>query len=85
MMIRLVFIGVAALAFSAESVQAQSPAPKQPVISEAALKSMAARKPKAKTPMAARVGMVRRTTVVARDVQAPQTSVREITPPSKKK
>lgn len=85
MMIRLVFIGVAALAFSAASVQAQSPAPKQPVISESALKSMAGRKPKAKRPMAARVGMVRRTTVVARDVQAPQTSVREITPPSKKK
>ena len=86
MTIRTVFIGAAALVLSAASANAQGRPPKPVVLSEAVMKSMVANKPKSKTPLAARAGIVRRSSVVAtKPGKAAPTSVREISPTSKKK
>jgi hypothetical protein len=86
MTIRIAFIGAATLVLSASSVNAQGRPPKQVVISEAAMKSMVANKPKSKTPLTARMGMVRRSHIVAaKPGQAAPTSVREIKATSNKK
>lgn len=84
MMIRITLIGAAALVLSAVSASAQGRPPQQVTLSEAVVKSIGANKPKSKTPLTARVGMVRRASVAARKPgkEAP-TSVREIS--SKKK
>lgn len=85
MTIRIAFIGAATLVLSASSAKAQG-RPQQVVLSEAVMKSMVANKPKSKTPLTARLGMVRQSSVVAtKPGQAAPTSVREISPTSKKK
>jgi hypothetical protein len=86
MTIRIAFIGAATLVLSASSAASQGRPPQQVVLSEAVMKSMVANKPKSKTPLIARVGMVRPSSVVAtKPGQAAPTSVREIGPTSKKK
>jgi hypothetical protein len=86
MTIRIALIGAATLILSASSANAQGRPPQQVVLSEAVMKSMVANKPKSKTPLTARVGMVRQWSVVAtKPGQAAPTSVREISPTSKKK
>ncbi|MEO5580905.1 MAG: hypothetical protein ABIR58_09610, partial [Gemmatimonadaceae bacterium] len=65
MIIRIAFIGAATLVLSASSAKAQGRPPQQVVLSEAVMKSMVAHKPKSKTPLTARLGMVRRSSVVA--------------------
>jgi hypothetical protein len=86
MTIRNLLIGAATLVLAASSASAQGRSPQKVVLSEAVMKSMAANKPKSKTPLTARVGMVRRSSVVAtKPGQAAPTSVREISPASKKK
>jgi hypothetical protein len=86
MTIRIAFIAAATLVLSASSANAQGRPRQQVVLSEAVLKSMIANKPKSKTPLTARVGMVRRSSVVAtKPGQAAPASVREITPRTKKK
>lgn len=83
---RTAFIGAAALVLSASSVSAQGKPPKQIVISEAVMKSMAANKPKSKTPLTARLGMIRQArSVTPKPAHGTPTSVREIRPASKKK
>lgn len=85
MTIRFAVIG-AALVLSAPAATAQGAPPKQVILSEAALKSMAASKPKSKTPLASRVGVARRPNVVrAKESEAGPTSVGEIIPKSRKK
>jgi hypothetical protein len=85
MTIRTVFIGAAALVLSAASANAQGRPPKPVVLSKAVLKSMVANKPKSKTPLAARAGIVRRASVVAtKPDKAAPTSVQEIKPVPKK-
>jgi len=86
MTIRTAFIGAATLVVSASSTSAQGRPPQQVVVSEAVMKAMVANKPKSKTPLGARVGIVRRANVVAtKPAQAAPTSVREISPTSKKR
>lgn len=85
MTIRIAFIGAATLVLLASSATAQGKPPQQVVLSKAAMKSMVASKPKSKIPLTARVGMVRQSTVVAtKPGQAAPTSVRQISPTSKK-
>jgi hypothetical protein len=86
MIIRIAFIAAATLVLPASSANAQG-RPAQPVVlSPAVMKSMIANKSKSKTPLTARVGMVRRSSVVATTPgQAAPTSVREIRPSTKKK
>ena len=79
---RISFIGAAVLVLVALPASAQGRPPQQVVLSEAVVKSMAPGKSKSKTPLAARVGMVRRANVVATKPAAP-TSVREIRPTKK--
>ena len=83
MTIRIAFIGAATLVLSAGSANAQGRPPQQVVLSEAVMKSIAANKPKSKTPFTARVGMVRRSSVAAKPDPAAPTSVREISPKKK--
>jgi hypothetical protein len=86
MTIRIAFIGAATLVLSASSVNAQGRPPQKVVLSEAVMKSMVANKPKSKTPLTARVGMVRQSRITAvKPAQTAPTSVREIAPVSKKK
>jgi hypothetical protein len=78
---RIAFIGAATLVLSASSANAQGRPPQQVVLSEAVMKSMVANKPKSKTPLAARAGIVRRASVVAtKPEKAAPTSVQEIKP-----
>lgn len=84
MTIRTAFIGAATLVLLASSANAQGRPPQQVVVSKAVMKSMVANKPKSKTPLAARIGMVRRSSVVAtKPGNAAPTSVRQIKPSSK--
>jgi len=86
MTIRIALIGAATLVLSASSANPQGRQPQQVVLSEAVMKSMVANKPKSKTPLTARLGMVRQSSVVAtKPGQAAPTSVREISPTSKEK
>ena len=86
MTIRAAFIGAATLVLSALSANAQGRPPRQVVLSEAIMKSMFANKPKSKTLLTARVGIVQRSgVVVAKPGHAAPTSVREISPSQKKK
>lgn len=86
MTIRIAFISAATLVLSASAANAQGRLPQQVVLSEAVMKSMIANKLKSKTPFTARLGMVRQSSVVATTPgQAAPTSVREISPTSKKK
>ncbi|MDP9177012.1 MAG: hypothetical protein M3O61_04975 [Gemmatimonadota bacterium] len=86
MTIRIAFIGAAALVLSASSASAQGRPPQEVVLSKAVMKSMVANKPKSKTPLTARVGMVRQSRVVAtKPGQAAPTSVRAISPTSKRR
>jgi hypothetical protein len=85
MILRITFIAAATLVVSASSAKAQGRPTQQVVLSEAVMKSMIASKSKSKTPLTARVGMVRRSGVVAaKPGQAAPTSVRQISPASKK-
>jgi hypothetical protein len=84
MTIRTVFVGAAALIFSATFANAQAPASKQVVISKAVLKTMVANKPKAKTPLGAKAGIRRSKVVTGTPANAGPTSVREIKPISKR-
>ena len=84
MTIRIAFIGAATLVLSASAAGAQGRPPQRVVHSEAVMKSMVANKPKSKTPLAARFGMVRKAGVVpTKVVQVAPTSVREIRPSNK--
>ncbi len=86
MTIRIAFIGAVTLVLSASSAAAQGRPPQQVVVSDAAMKSIVANKPKSKTSLTARVGMVRRSAVVAaKSGREAPTSVREITPTARKK
>jgi hypothetical protein len=79
MTIRIAFIGAATLVFSASSLNAQGRPPQKVVLSEAVMKSMVANKPKSKTPLTARIGIVRQArTVVLKPGKGAPTSVREI-------
>ncbi len=86
MTLKTAFLGAATLVLSASSATAQGRPPQRVVLSEAVLKSMVAHKPKSKTALSARLGMVRRSSVMAtKPGQAAPTSVREISPTPKKK
>lgn len=86
MTIRTVFVGAVAFVLSGSAAAAQGQPQKQVVLSKAVLKSMVANKPKTKTPIGARAGIVRRTNVVAtKPEKLPPTSVRQIIPASTKK
>jgi hypothetical protein len=86
MTIRAAFVGAASLILLASSGNAQGRPRERVVLSEAVMKSMIANKPKSKTPLAARVGMVRRSSVVpAKPGQSGPTSVQEVSPASRKK
>jgi len=86
MTVRIAFIGAVTLVLSASSARAQGRPSQQVVLSEAVMKSMIANKPKSKTPLGSRLGMVRRSSVAApAPRQAAPTSVREISPSTKKK
>ena len=79
MIIRTAFIGAVALFLSASSASAQGVQPKQVVISKATMKSMVAHKPKAKTQLGAKAGIVKRKNVVATKPQiAAPTSVQAV-------
>jgi hypothetical protein len=79
MIIRIAFIGAAALFFSAASANAQGKAPKHVVISKAVMKSMVANKPKSKAPLGAKAGLVTRKSVLAsKPLNGAPTSVHEI-------
>lgn len=79
MIIRIAVIGAIAFASSALAAGAQDPQAQKVVHSAAVMKSMTASKPKSKTPLGARVGVVRRPAVAAKEgKQAAPTSVREI-------
>ncbi|HUQ48375.1 MAG TPA: hypothetical protein VM053_09055 [Gemmatimonadaceae bacterium] len=79
MIIRTAFIGAFALVVSAGAANAQGKATTQVVISKAVLKSMVANKKKSKAPLGARIGMVKRSSVVAAKPQnLPPTSVKGI-------
>ena len=86
MTIRIAFIAAAALVLSAASANAQGRPAKTVVLSEAVMKTMVANKSKSKMPLAARVGMVRRSSVApAAPGPVAPTSVSEIRPSAKKK
>jgi len=86
MTIRYASIAAVSLVLSASSATAQGRPPGRVVLSEAVMKSMIANKPKSKTPLAARVGMVGRSSVApAKPGHAAPTSVREVSSTSKKK
>jgi len=86
MISRIVFIAAVTLVLSVSTSSAQGQPHKQVVISKAVLKSMVANKPKSKTPLGARAGIVRRTTVAATKPILPSpTSVRQIKPGSTRK
>jgi len=81
MIIRIALIGAVTLVLAASSAGSQGRPPQQVVLTEAAMKSMAASKPKSKTPLTSRVGIVRRSTAAtAKAGNAGPTSVREIKP-----
>ena len=86
MTMRFASIGTATLVLSASSAASQGRQPQQVVVSDAVMKAMFANKPKSKTPLTVRLGMVRKASVVAtKPGQAAPTSVREISSTSKKK
>lgn len=86
MTMRIAFIGAAMLVFSASSAAPQGRQPQQVVVSDAVMKAMVANKPKSKTPLTARLGLVRHASAVAtKSGQAAPTSVREISSTPKKK
>ena len=86
MTIRIAFIAAATFVLSASSAHAQGRPRRQVVLSEPVMQSMIANKSKSKTPLTAGVRMVRRSSVVAtKPGYAAPTSVREISPTSKKK
>lgn len=79
MITRIGFICAAALICSAESASAQGQPQKQVAVSNAILKTMVANKPKSKAPLGAKVGMLKRKSVVApKPRTAARTSVREV-------
>ena len=83
---RIAFIGAAAFVLSATSAASQVRPQQQVVLPEGVLKSIAANKPKTKTPLTAKVGMVRRSSIAApKSGPAAPTSVGQISPTSKKK
>ena len=84
MTIRISFIGAVMLVLVASTASAQGKPAKQVVLPEAVVKSIAVNKPKSKTPLGARVGIVRRANVAPtkKSVGLP-TSVREISPAKK--
>jgi hypothetical protein len=87
MIIRIVFIGATAFLLSSSTAASQVRPPQQIVLSEGVMKSIVANKPKTKTPLTAKVGMVRRSSVpAAKSGSAAPTSVGQIGPaPTKKK
>jgi len=86
MTIRIALIGTAMLVLSASTAASQGRPPQKVVLSEAVMKSMGANKPKSKTPLTARLGIVPRSNVVAtKRGNAAPTSVREIKATSKKR
>jgi len=86
MTIRIAFVGAAAFMLSSSSAASQVRPPQQVVLSEGVMKSMVANKPKMKTPLTAKVGMVRRSSIVAAKAgTAAPTSVGQISPTSNKK
>jgi hypothetical protein len=85
MTIRIILIAAAALILPASSVRAQARATQPVVLSKAVMKSMGANKPKSKTPLTAKVGMIRRGNMTAaKSPQVAPTSVHEISASSKK-
>ena len=86
MTIRIAFIGAASLVLSASSARAQGRPPQRVVLSEAVMKSMVANKPRSKTPLTDRLGMVRKSGgVTTKPSKAAPTSVGEIIPTSNRK
>ena len=86
MIMRIAFIGTAAFLLSPSAAAAQVRTPQQVVLSEGVLKSIVANKPKTKTPLTAKVGMVRRSSVAAaKSGPAAPTSVGQISPTPAKK
>ena len=86
MTIRIAFIGAATIVLSASSANAQARPPQRVILSEAVMKSMVANKPKSKTPLTARLGMVRKASgVTTKPAKAAPTSVGEIIPTSNRK
>jgi hypothetical protein len=85
MMIRFVVLGAIALAASGTQAAAQGRPPQQAVVPDSVMKSMTAKKPRTKTALGARVGMVRNAGPAAKPVAgAAPTSVKEIKPATKK-
>ena len=88
MIIRIAFFVAATIVLSASSAHAQGRPTQQLVVSEAVMKSMIANKPKPKVkiPLTARLKMSRSSSGgEIKPSQAAPTSVREISPASKKK
>ena len=78
----LAALAFAALAFAAAAspLRAQGAGPQPVVVSPAAIKAMTSQKPKAKTPMTARVGMTTAPAAEAASSRPPKpTSVRSVT------
>ena len=85
MIIRAALTGVVALVVSASAAGAQGQPQKQVVISKPVMKSMIAHKAKSKAPLGAKVGMVKRKSVVqTKPDNLPPTSVKAIQPAPKK-
>lgn len=83
---RIVFIAAVTLVLSSSTSSAQGQPQKQVVISKPVLKSMVANKPKSKSPLGARAGIVRRTNISSTKPMNPSpTSVRQIKPSSTRK
>ena len=81
MIIRTIFIGLAAVVLPVSSANAQGRPQPKVVLSGAVLKSMAANKPKSKTPFTARLKLVPRSSILTtKPVQVAPTSVGEIGP-----
>ena len=86
MIIRFAFAGAAAFLVSSSTAAAQVRPPQQVVLSEAVMKSIVANKPRTKTPLTGKLGMVRRSTVIAaKSGPAAPTSVGQIIPTPAKK
>jgi hypothetical protein len=76
---RAALAAIAAFVLSTSAVHAQGKSTKPVVIPKAVLKSMIANKPKSKTPLGAKAGIVKRKGVLAVKPQnAPQAAVREV-------
>ena len=85
MNIRISLIVLGSIAVAAPSARAQGHPQQQVVASQSVLKSMIALKPKTKTPLSARIAVMRRPAVAhSSQASAPPATVKEISKTSRK-